>query len=119
LKVLPYIKAGKYASLDRAKTLRQVGWLGFKGGFFSIRKQQTNTKKHNDHMINETKTQSLLRNAKQALDLYRQEENEARKALFMASESTRKAKEKYESLFQKEQDEAVAKLRAEYNHCTA
>jgi len=69
--------------------------------------------------MNETKTQTLLRNAKQALELYRQQENEARKALAMAADATRKAKEKYEALFMKEQEETVAKLKAEYNHCTA
>ena len=69
--------------------------------------------------MNETKTQTLLRNAKQALESYRQQENEARKALAMAADSTRKAKEKYEALFAKEQEEVVAKLKAEYNHCTA
>jgi TorA maturation chaperone TorD len=58
--------------------------------------------------MNETKTQSLLRNAKQALAYYRQQEDEARKALAMAAETTRKAKEKYEALFTKEQNEAVA-----------
>jgi len=69
--------------------------------------------------MNETKTQTLLRNAKQALESYRQQENEALKALAMAADSTRKAKEKYEALFLKEQEEAAAKLKAEYRHCTA
>ena len=69
--------------------------------------------------MNETKTQTLLRNAEQALKSYREQENEARKALAMAVESTRKAKEKWEALFAKEQDEAVARLLSEYRHCTA
>ena len=69
--------------------------------------------------MNETKTQILLRNAKHALESYRQQENEARKALAMYADSTRKAKEKYEALFAKQQDEAVAKFKAEYRHCTA
>ena len=68
--------------------------------------------------MNDTKTQQLLRNAKQALASYRQQEDDARKALAMAVESTRMAKDKYEALFAKDQDEQVAKLRDEYNHCT-
>jgi len=69
--------------------------------------------------MKETQTQTLLRNAEQALKSYREQENEARKALAMAADSTRKAKEKYEALFAKEQDEAVARLLSEYRHCTA
>ena len=69
--------------------------------------------------MNETKTQTLLRNAKQALESYRQQGNEARKALAMIDDSTRKAKEKYEALFLKEENEAVARLKAEYTNCMA
>lgn len=68
--------------------------------------------------MKETQTQALLRNAKQALEAYRQQENEARKALASASESVRKAKEKYEALFLKEQEEAVKAMKADYMHCT-
>ena len=68
--------------------------------------------------MRETKTQTLLRNAKQSLEAYRQQENEARKALAMAAESTRKAKVKYEALFAKEQHEDVANLMETYRHCT-
>lgn len=68
--------------------------------------------------MNETKTQYLLRNAEKALQAYREQENEARKALAAAVESTRKAKEKYETLFLQEQNEAVARNKADYRHCT-
>lgn len=68
--------------------------------------------------MKETQTQALLRNAKQALEAYREKENEARKALASASESVRRAKEKYESLFLKEQEEAVKAMKADYMHCT-
>lgn len=39
-------------------------------------------------------------------------------ALPSASESVRKAKEKYEALFLKEQEEAVKTMKADYMHCT-
>ena len=68
--------------------------------------------------MNETKTQTLLRNAKQALAAYREKESEARKALASAEQSTKAAKAKYEELFAKEQNEAVAKMKSEYTHCT-
>jgi len=69
-------------------------------------------------MTTETKTQYLLRNAKDSLQSYRDHENELRKALAAAAESTRKAKEKYEELFLKDQQEQVAALKKEYMHCT-
>ena len=68
--------------------------------------------------MNETETQIRLRRATEALAAYRSEENEARKALAAAVESTRKAKEKMEELFARDQAERVKQLEAEYNHCT-
>ncbi len=69
-------------------------------------------------MQNETETQSLLRNAKQALEAFREREREARKNLASAVEQTRKAKEKVEALFAKNEDELCAKKLADYRHCT-
>lgn len=40
-----------------------------------------------------------LRRAEQALAAYREQENQARRALYEATESTKRAKEKYEALF--------------------
>jgi hypothetical protein len=69
--------------------------------------------------MSETQTQALLRNARQALDVYRDQENEARKELARAVELTRRAKEKHGALFAKEEAETVARMKAGYYHCTA
>ncbi len=65
-----------------------------------------------------TKTQFLLKNAKEALEAYRNQENELRKALADAIETTRKAKEKYEDLFGKNEQEVAKALREQYRHAT-
>jgi len=70
------------------------------------------------NQMNETETQIRLRRATEALASYLLAENEARKALGHAVKSSRKAKERMEELFHQDQEEQVAKLKAEYNHCT-
>lgn len=53
--------------------------------------------------MNETENQTRLRRAKESLATSREVEAAARKALADAVESTRKAKERYEELFAKEE----------------
>ena len=58
--------------------------------------------------MNETENQIRLRRAKEALAACQSSENEARRVLAAAVESTKRAKEKYETLF-------MAEDKAEYN----
>ena len=60
--------------------------------------------------MNETENQTRLRRAKDALELARLNEAEARAAVLDAVETTRRMKEKYEALFLAE-EEAEAKRR--------
>lgn len=69
-------------------------------------------------MIHETEDQTRLRRAKEALAQYRQREDEARKALAAAVESTKRAKEKYEEMYLAEEKREVERLKASYLHCT-
>ena len=69
-------------------------------------------------MMTETETQTRLRRAKDALAKCRETENELRKALAAAVESTRAMKERVERLFALDQDEQCKRLRTEYRHVT-
>jgi hypothetical protein len=69
-------------------------------------------------MQDETETQRRLRNAENALVAYRDKENELRRALAAAVDSTRKARERVAELYEKDQQEQVALKKAEYRHCT-
>ena len=64
--------------------------------------------------MNETETQTRLRRATEALADYREAEHQARKKHFAAIEDSRKAKEKMSELFQRDQAEQVAKMKASY-----
>ena len=70
-------------------------------------------------MTNETETQTRLRRAKESVAAYQSAENEARKALADAIESTRRAREKYEALFVAEENLERARKLKQYSHCTA
>lgn len=64
----------------------------------------------------ETEDQTRVRRAKEAVALCQSRENEARKALAEAAESTKRAREKYEELFAASEQREVARRRAQYNH---
>ena len=68
--------------------------------------------------MNETENQTRLRRAKESLAAYRDAENEARKALTEAMESTKRAKEKYEELFMAEEQSERSRRIAGYRHAT-
>lgn len=68
-------------------------------------------------MIHETELQIRLRNAKEALSSAAEKEIEALRSLRSAEESRRLAKEKYEALFEKEDQAELARRKALYNHC--
>lgn len=70
-------------------------------------------------MKNETDDQIRLRRAKEAIDSLRDKENELRKALAMAVDATKRARERYEELFDAAEKREVARKMAQYNHCTA
>jgi hypothetical protein len=57
----------------------------------------------------ETENQTRLRRAKEALASCQSSENDARKALALAVESTKRAREKYETLFLAEEQAEVAR----------
>lgn len=69
-------------------------------------------------MNNETEDQTRCRRAKEAVAICQERENELRKALADAVESTKRAREKYSELFQAAENREVARLKASYNHCT-
>jgi len=69
-------------------------------------------------MNHETEDQTRLRRAKEALSACGEMENEARKALAAAAESTKRAKERYEELFIAVDKREAAKPRDQYRHCT-
>ena len=69
-------------------------------------------------MNNETENQVYLRRSKEALDIARTAENDARRALAQAVEQTRRAKEKYERLFEAEEKAEVKRRLSDYRHCT-
>lgn len=66
----------------------------------------------------ETENQIRLRRAKDALASYRAAETEARRALTSAIESTKRAKERFEELFLKEQQAEVDRRKQDYRHET-
>ncbi len=70
-------------------------------------------------MIHETETQTRLRRAKESLAAYKNAEDEARKILAGAMESTKRAREKYEELFLAEDKREHARKMNAYDHCTA
>ena len=69
-------------------------------------------------MINETEHQTRLRMAKQSIVACQDAEAEARKVLASATESTKRAREKYEELFMAEEKRECARKMNGYNHCT-
>jgi phosphopantetheine adenylyltransferase len=69
-------------------------------------------------MADETETQTRLRRAKEALAAYQAAENEARKALADAVESTAWARRNYERLFLAEENRERARRINAYNHFT-
>jgi hypothetical protein len=58
-------------------------------------------------MNNETEDQTRLRRAKEAMASCQSAENEARKSLALAVESTKRSREKYEELFLAEEKREV------------
>ena len=66
----------------------------------------------------ETESQTLLRRAKEAHAALQEAENEARKALAAAIESTKRARERHYELFLKEEIAERARRMKNYNHCT-
>lgn len=60
----------------------------------------------------EAEDNARLARAREELAKYRNAENEARKALALAVESTRKAKEKHDALFEECQKRAVDRRKA-------
>lgn len=69
-------------------------------------------------MNHETEDQTRLRRAKEAVAACRDTEDEARKALAAAVESTKRSKDKYEELFLASEKREATRLRAIYLHCT-
>jgi len=69
-------------------------------------------------MMNETENQTYLRRAKEAFNSARIAEGDLRRALSQAVENTRIAKEKYERLFEAEEQAEVKRRKADYRHCT-
>lgn len=68
--------------------------------------------------MKETENQTRLRRAKETLAACWHAEAEARKALAAAVESTRRAKERHEELFALEEQQEIARRRADYRHTT-
>lgn len=69
-------------------------------------------------MIHETEDQTRVRRAKEAIAICQTRENEARKALADAAEATKRARAKYEELFQAAEQREVTRLKSTYIHCT-
>jgi hypothetical protein len=69
-------------------------------------------------VINETESQTRLRRAKESVIALQAAEAEARKALADATESTKRAREKYEELFVNEEKAERARRKNNYDHCT-
>ena len=69
-------------------------------------------------MFTETENQTRLRRAKENLVALKVAENEARKALAAAVESTKRARERHDELFLKEEIAERARRMKNYNHCT-
>lgn len=69
-------------------------------------------------MNNETENQIYLRRAKETLAAAREAESNARRALAQAVEQTQKAKEKYERLFEAEEQAEMKRRKTDYRHCT-
>ncbi len=61
--------------------------------------------------MNETEDQARLRKAKEAIASFQAAENDARRALALAVESTKRAREKFEELFNAEEKREVARRR--------
>lgn len=68
--------------------------------------------------MNATENQTRLRRAKEALAACKAAEDDARRALADAVESSKRAKERYEVLFMAEESAEVARRRANYLHET-
>lgn len=68
-------------------------------------------------MYGETENQTILRRAKEAVATLHAAETEARKALAAATESTRRARARYEELFCEEENAERARRMKDYRHC--
>lgn len=68
-------------------------------------------------MYEETENQTRLRRAKEAVATLHAAETEARKALAAATESTRRARARYEELFCEEENAERARRMKDYRHC--
>ena len=68
--------------------------------------------------MKETENQTRLRRAKESLASCRSAEAEARKALAEATESTKRAKDKYEALFAAEEQAEFNRKKSDYRHAT-
>lgn len=69
-------------------------------------------------MTTETETQTRLRRSKESLTALQSLENEARKALADAVDSTGRAREKHDELFLASEQKEYARKKAAYDHCT-
>ena len=68
--------------------------------------------------MRETETETRLRRATEALAAAREAENEARRALASAVQTTARAKERYSELFERWQQEEVKSRLTDYRHAT-
>jgi septal ring factor EnvC (AmiA/AmiB activator) len=68
--------------------------------------------------MTETATQTRLRRAKEALATARAQEDDLRKALAVAMQTTARARERVSELFAQEEKEEVARRMQDYRHCT-
>lgn len=69
-------------------------------------------------MIHETEDQTRLRRAKESISACQDRENECRRALAAAAESTKRARERFEEIYLAAEKHEVTRLRAQHNHCT-
>lgn len=69
-------------------------------------------------MNNESEHQTRLRRAKESVAACQDAEVVARKVLAAATESTKRAREKYEELFMAEEKRECDRRVNGYNHCT-
>ena len=68
--------------------------------------------------MNETETQAKLRKATEALKIAREKESTTRMAWNRATQEAKLAKDRYEEIFQQEEQEERARRIKEYHHAT-
>ena len=68
--------------------------------------------------MNETEDQTRLRRAKEAITFCQERENEARRALASAVDSTKRARQQFEELFTEAEKRECARRLAAYDHTT-